>query len=379
MAQKPLCVTPEMRRFSSEQEGEFRKILELQDKHTVLSPLDSVQQVTLDVECRTVQGKLQLSSLAFRQLCRIAAAGLASLVLDIAGLRRRKENWENDRFSQLDSLHIFNTVMKRRFTACLEGFQTVRDTRTGVIDGIVGRNYRRLPNFDLIQKAEEVLKLYRLPVKFLEGSLAGRYMSLSHRSLSPIFSVEAPRQSDDFYSGFHFGNSEIGDGSVRAVPMLLRELDDGKSLGNFSQGGRLVHAGKDFHRRFEMLLNKVAERQMPVAEIRERTLKIREKKLGFTGIADQDEKRFDELVRLMQSKGLTISIAKRSIQSALLQDSYMDAPISDFRFLKPTERAARTYYDLYNAMNRVAQTLSIASQERLQQLSYSLLLGRVNF
>lgn len=379
MAEPKLYTDPPLVTYPAEKNQAFVAELAAQDKHTVMSPLDSPEQLLLTPDCRTQRGGFRLSGIAFRQLCRTACPGLSNVVADVAGLRRRRDDSDKGRFSLTDAVHVLNTVVRRRFRTELEGLQTVRDTRTGVIEGVVGRTYRRLPNLELYQRSDEVLRNYRQPVEFRSASLCGRYMVLHYRDRVPMFTVEARRNfKDDYYGGFYYSNSEIGDGSVRASTTVVRACSDTKALGYFGRTGRLIHAGKDFSSRFERLLTTVAERRPEVDKLREGVVRMTSQTLGFGGTEDADEKRFIDLAHILQAKKLTASLAKRIMRGVLLQSSFDQTAIADVRYVRRPDWTTRTAYDLFNSMTRTAVTLSITSQERVEQLAYSLLLGRLN-
>jgi len=372
-----LYVEPEAASFAAGQRAEFVRSLADQDRHTVMSHMDRPEQVLLTPQCRTQRGEFRFSGIAFRQLCRLVCPGLSNVVTDVAGLRRRRDDSDRGRFSLPDAILILNTAVRRRFLTSLDGLQTVRDTRTGVIEGVVGRNYRRLPNAELYERSDEVLRSYRQPVEFHGANLYGRYMVLHYRYRESSFTVEAPRNFEDTYHwGFYYSNSEIGDGSLRASTTVVRACSDTKALGYFGRGGRLIHAGKDFPRRFGMLLDNVAQRRPEVDRLREGVARLMSRPLGFGGSEDDDEKRFVQLVQLLQAKRLTKGLAKRVLRGVLLQGSFDRTAVPDVRYVQRPTWAGRTEYDLFNAMARAALGLPIATQERLEQLAYALLLGR---
>lgn len=377
MAEPRLYIDPELVTYAADRKAVFLEALAAQDRHTIMAPLDQPEQLLMTPDCRTQRGGFRYSGTAFRQLCRTACPGLTNVVTDVAGLRRRSNDTDRGRFSLADAISVFNTVVRRRFRTDLEGLQTVRDTRTGVIEGVVGRGYRRLANIELYNRSDEVLRSYRQPVEFYSASMYGRHMVLHYRDRSPMFTTEGPRGFQDvFYGGFYYSNSEIGDGSVRATTTLIRACTDTKALGYFGRSGRLIHAGKAFSRRFEMLLNSVGERRPEVDRLREGVLALATKNLGFTGNDDDFERRFIELSNRLQSKQLTKSLARRILRSVLVQSSYDRTPIADIRFVRQNTWTERTAYDLFNAMTRTALDLPITLRERVEQLAFSLLLGR---
>lgn len=375
MADPQLFTDPPLASYTAAQEGAFVAAMTEQDRHTVVVPLDQPEQLLLTPDCRTQKGGFRLGGTAFRQLCRAACPGLSNVVADVAGLRRQRDEADRARFSLADALMVLNTVVRRRFRTDLDGMQAVRDTRTGVIDGLVGRTYRRLPNLELYQRCAEVLRTYRVPVAFHGANLYGRYVVLHYQAPAPLFAVAGPGGPDAHHAGLYYSNSETGDGSVRAAATLVRAASATKALGHFGRAGRLIHAGKDFARRFEQLLNRAAESRPEPARLRAGAEALLARPLGFGGTEDADEKRFVDLAQTLQVKGLSAGLAKRAVRAALVQGSF-DRATADARYARPAW-AGRTAYDLYNALTRVACGLPITVRERVEQMAYALLTGRL--
>jgi hypothetical protein len=353
--------------------------LDAQDRHTVMGTLDGPDQILLDRAGRTKRGGFRLSPVAFRQLCRTACPGLSDVVADLAGVRRRAADADRSAYDLADAIHVLNTAVARRFGSTLEGLQTVRDARTGVLEGIVGRNYQRLANVDLCRRSHEVLRGYRLPAEFNHAVLAGRYLVLHYRESAPLGELPGgPRGPDVFHAGFYYGNSEVGAGAVRAAPTLVRAGADTKSLGNFGRRGRLVHAGRDFPARFERLLDGVVERRADPARVLAALARLAARPLGFDGDADRDETRYLALVATFYQRRVTQGLAKRFVRDALLQGSHDRTPLPEARLMDRAAWRSRTAYDLYNALGRVARTLPIAARERAEQLANDMLTDRFN-
>lgn len=366
--------------YGPKQVREFARSLEEQDRYTVMAPLDHPEQLLLTPDCRTQKGNFRYSRAAFYRLCRIVCPGLSDVAADVAGLRRRrKDDADRMRFSVSDAVLILNTIVRRRFRTDLEGMQTVRDARTGVIEGIVGRQYRRLSNLEMYNRIDEVLKSYKRPVEFYGASLYARCMILHYRDRDPLFVVEAPPNFNDvYYGGFYYSNSEIGDGSVRATTTVVRAFTDTKALGFFGRAGRLSHAGKDFKRRFERLLDNVVQRRPDVEQLKAGVIRMMDRPLGFGSTDDAAEERFLELERFLRANQMTKCLARRILRGVILQSSFDLSPVADVKYVQRHMWASRTEYDLFNSMIRVSRDLPITLQESVEQLAYSMLLGRVH-
>ncbi len=378
MPDPTLYVDSPVQTFSADDAAPFREVLRAQDRFTVVTPVDRFEQLTLAPDGTTQRGGYRLSPVAFRQLCRAVSPGLYDAASHVAGLRRT-EGTDRDTFSVPDAIAMVNIAVRRRYRACLDGLQIVRDGRTGVVEGLIGRGYRRLPNFELFERAVDTLRSYRHPATFSGANLQGRYAVLHFRYTDAMFAAPAPRDfSDQLCWGFYFCNSEIGDGSLRATNTVVRLCDDTRSLAPFGSRGRLTHAGRDFARRFEQLLNNVADRRPDPERTRAGVVRLIGQSLGFTENEAEIERRFNQLVDRLVGRKLNRSAARRVVRRVMTQGSYDRSAVSDVRYVSRSDWAARTLYDFYCAMIRTAVSFQITVRERVEQLAYALLTGRFN-
>lgn len=375
-----LYVVPEYKEYSKEAEGDLKQDLVEQDRHTLMQPFDDPRQVLLTPSGQTQLGSLRFSAAAFKQLCGLLSPGLGFLVSDLAGLRRMKDEAEKDNYSLSDAIHILNTLVTRRFRSCLEGKQAIRDSRIGLIEGIVGRNYRRLPNAELYERAGEVLHSYYPPVQFASATLYSRYMVLFYRGQTPSLGRDTATGDDVYYCGLYYSNSESGDGAVRATTALYREFDGTKSLGGYGKhaGGRVPHSGKSFRARFEMLLNRLSERQMDSSFLAERMESLAKESLGFSLLDDHNEKHFLDLSQALHAKRITSSLAHKIVRNVLAQGGSDRVPYDDLGKIRREVWAGRTLFDLYSSMTRVAIGLPVTTREKVEQLAYRLLTGKLS-
>jgi hypothetical protein len=217
---------------------------------------------------------------------------------------------------------------------------------------------------------------YSPKMRFHGAALSGRKLVIRYCSVDPLFALdESEFETDEFFWGFYFGNSEVGDSSVKAAPLLLRNFDNTVALGDFSNGGRLSHTGKDFQRRFEGLLATVVERTPNPEKLKSRLERLRQISLGFERGKGDDvyEVNFDRWVRFLQRKEFRLNLARHLIRNAILQGSYDVIPIPDISLSDRKSWSKRTVYDLYNSLSRSARSISLGMQERLEQAAYGLI------
>src|SRR3990167_2667281 len=358
--------------------AQLKADLQEQDRCTVMSVLDRPDQVLLTASGKTIAGELRLSSIAFRQLCRLLSPGLVGVVTDMAGLRRVSDESDRDRYSTSDAIHILNTLVQRRFRTCLDGMQTVRDTRSRTIEGIVGRAYRRLSNSELHERVNDILLSFRQPVEFHHASVIGRSFSLFYRGSQPVFEIKfSERNVDQFYTGFYYSNSEVGDRAIRAASAIVRGRDGARAIGLFRDAGsKMSHIGKQFDQRFVRLLNRVIERAQDLDYLRQRIQELANTPLGFVGNDDLDEIRFVALTNTLQARDLTRGLSQKIMRNVLAQGGFDRIPIDNLDYVSRGEWAHRTAYDLFSSISRIAKSQPLSGRERLEQFAHHLLTGK---
>lgn len=376
-----LSVEPDARRFTSGQAGALLQHLQESESSSLFYPITADREVLFDADGRTVAGQSRFTHWAFFQLCQAVSPGLHRLVMDLSGMNRSAEAPRSD-YSFSDAVAVLNLMIRRRFSSKLYGHHLLRDRRTNVIHGVVGSNYRWLPNKDLYDRTNTIVRASRRPMQFHEAVLNGRWLMLRFRQTDPFFSVPGPESEDPFYSGFHFSNNEVGLASVRAAAILLRGQDWTASM---TPVVRLVHSsGRGFEQKLEMILAGVAERlrdpmfyqQNVLSRLLPVLLGLGRDSAGAWRDERSERRRRDDLAHSLTRKKISGSLARRIISSVVAIGSY-DGPRAEMTRTMRSTWATRTVYDLYNAIGREARRLSIGWQEKAEQLAYALLTGRL--
>ena len=382
-----LAVRPDARRFStialSPQEkptGEQGLVQELERsfKHTMLKSLVSPTELMVDKDC-LVQGTFRYSTSALSCLGRLLGCGLAQTIFDLGGVDRPGSP---SRPVDIElASRLLNDAIKLRFAAKLKGRQLVLDRQLQQIDGLVGSRYELYHNLELYENANDMLSKGAAPVKFHEAILCGRRMALRYRTNDPLFEVTSTRATGEpFFGGYHLGNSEVGDCSVRAAVVIIRQWCDNKALAEFAEGGRVKHIrSKKFEKRLHQLLVHVQMKAGEATTLKKHVLRLMGQPLGLGHDEERHAGRSKFVTKRLEQLGLSSQLANRVMDRTLAEGSY-DADrfvVGSLRNHELLEKyAQRTEYDLFNAITFVAKTLSVESQERLEQLGYKFLLGK---
>lgn len=365
-----LAVRTSVAHFSSTELDVLVRYLDVQERATIIHTLDDQRQILLNHEGATVAGNYRLSETAFTQICLLLSSGLSNLLRDLLGQRRRLEEHGKNQFSVDDVVDIFNRLVRRRFDR-LYGRQLVRNSTAGIIDGVVGAGYKRLSNFDFVERVRDVIRDVRPGMEFHDADAANRRLAVRFCSNEKYFETG----DDEYRAGYYFTNSELGNGSVRVSFILLRSGFESIALGSLGRSSRLIHAGKDFYRRFEKLMSSAPDRRPPADKLAGWANRLRSTLLGFGSQDAENEKNYNNLVQRLVMRQIRAIIADNVVRTALSHGSENEAHAparnSERRLLWGT----RTMYDLFNAMTREARELPLADRERLEHQAYGLLAG----
>lgn len=377
-----LAAETQGRRFGPDEAAALTAYLDDVEEHTLIYPIEDPRQVSLDPTYRVSEGGGRLSWLAVRQICRTLGAGLGTFLSDLSGHRRAPAADEAEFFSVADAAAVLNLAVRRRFGRGLAGMQAIRNTRTDLVDAVVGRGYRRLPNRDFLERVQDVLEASGQRLRFQEALVVGRRATLRYMHVDPCYAADDDRFTA-VHPGFTFSNSEVGDGSVRATPFLWFD-PSGVALMPYNTASRVAHTGRDFPRRMQRLLDKTMERwqgsPLFAGGVGPALALMEEHRLGFTGGDEAaDDARFRELAsQLRHPAGLSIATARRVLRRALFAGGREEAPADATRAARRQTWGTRSALDVFCAFLRESEEtpLHVAARERLEQIAYLMLSGR---
>lgn len=368
-----LTVEPTSYVFNKTYEGNLQQRLKEHENGTQLNPILDGNGVLLNYDGTTVGTKHRYTTVAFSQLCLIIAGGLASLLADLSG-RHRKPEQNKAEFGLRIAVDIFNQVVRFRKNR-LRDRQLVRFLPGKTIDGIVSPAYRYLSNLGFYDRVQSAVGS---TAEFYEALLYGRYLVL--RYILPdqrfIYNTGGPRV-ESFVTGFHFVNSEIGEGSARAAVLLVRESTGETCISPFV--GRVRHQGKDFDAKIAKLMLNVSGHARASEQHRERIGSLLASKLHFGQGDKSDEKRKRAIVATLVKHGLPQFTAEKVVTATLLigDGNYTGDPTLIQR--QHLVLASRTAYDVFTALMREGHGFAVEARENVEQVAYALLTGRFHF
>lgn len=379
-----LAATPGRARFNVRKDpraaDRLQRLLERQSRYTENVKICNVSDVLLD-HAGLVQGRFRLTTTALSQLCSRVVPYLSQVVYDLSGLRTPTDQADSLRSTDAQlAVRWLNDAIKLRFDQ-LYDCGLIVDHSNHRVEGVVGRKYAFLSNLDMYAAAERfVAEEYGRHAEFCEAVLAGRRIFVRFRSKEPIFEHKAPDgRLEPFFGGFHFSNSEIGECAVRACAVVIRQWCDNKAISPFCEGGKLTHMrGPRFKARLESLFDKVRVRANETLRMGD-SVDVLESTPLLLGVNQAEHnKRFEKLKQRLTSKGVSATLAERSLRRAMSHGSFRQQAM--LRGEPPLQAyAIRNAYDLFNALTHECKRCPPTEREDAEQLAYQMLLGRFNW
>ena len=365
-----LYVKPHKKSFSCpvKLERELREV----DEGTVIYPPSSADDLMLKVNGATMAHGNRYTVPAFNSVAQAIAPGLSLLVPNIAGINRRPRS-SRESFSRKEAIRIFNAVVDLRFEDDLSLCQLVVNERDGHIEGLLGPKTHYLENLTLFQMIQDMLG-DTADTEFCEGLVAGRHLMLRYTHTEALTTIEG-EEPDAFYYGYHFANSESGDASVRAAPLVYRALDGTGSLIHLKESGRQFHTGKDFSAKLAHLISSVLLTDTDNARLCASLLSMSEQTLDLDpetpGALKQQMGSLEQSLR-HDTKAVTNAMARNIVKHAVYVGSYGAEPDTDVEYLTHRNSVirGRTQFDVYNAITREAQRLAIPVREGVERTAH---------
>jgi hypothetical protein len=368
-----LFVEPTPKRFPTSKEADFRSALAQSASSSVFAPIQDARDVLLSPDGSNRDG-YRFTSQALFQLCHTVCPGLYRLILELSGVHRGDGEPSGD-FSQTEAIQTLNKIVTRRCVTRLSGKQLLRDTKSKLIEGLVGSTYQRLTNLELYQRTREAIP----EADFYEACLVGRSaMFRLYKPKDAFAGVSGYISSPDvFYRGFHFSNNEVGKGAVKAAPFIMRAGGRTCAMAKSVTGSSLRHQGDTFAIKLAKLIESTSREENVPAYYRERISWLRRENLGL-GLQDNDaeEARRQDLVHFLTRNRMRTTLAVRVVASMLGQGSYDEEKTPLTQVTRETLRE-RDEYDLFNAIGREAKRTTIAVREQAEQVAYALLTGKI--
>lgn len=365
---------PPVRRFISGQEAALDTYLEQLDNNSSVWPVQGVEDLLLTPDGVTQSGGYRYTWAGFSQIAQELAAGLSTVIPDIAGCDRRPDVDAPELYDLTTAISLFNAVITLRFD-WLRTKKIIRNNKHKLIEGLVGPLHKFLDNRSLYHQANEAIKGAPLPVRFQMALLIGRRLSLWYRTEAAVFTIRTPAPHQ-FWTGYYFSNGEAAGVSLRAAEALYMRY--GCALGSFRDLA-VNHRGKNFASRAGLMFDKIMEREPKIAEIHECVERLLHTSLNVVGTRDEREQRQLKLAQLFWRKGVVNQGTARDLVYNALCVGRDVADQNLQAFLDPSAKSFehRTAYDLYCSLVRRSKELGVSRREKIEQMAYELLLGKL--
>jgi hypothetical protein len=384
-----LAVLPRVIEFRPEEDpkAEERLLAMLDDcvKHTQMSLVAKEQDILLFKNCK-VRGVFQLSLSALETLCIRLAPGVFQAVAHVSGLRPVKRAVDRAvTFSDEAAASILNRLIQLRF-GNIKGHRLVLNHQTKTVDGLVGRSYAFFSNRDLYQAAFDFVRSQYSDIQLGGATLAGRRLLFNLFDPDPLI-VDLPGYGrEEFFTGFHFSNAEVGGYSLRVASTITHARTNATAISPFVNGGKMTHqTDKNFFEQLQKLFLRAAKRVRQYDEMRAWLTSLASTKLGLVVNRSVRDDRKDVLASQLQRRGLTREMADAVMARTILfpgasarclvGEQNTSTTKSNLATLDLEED--RTCYDIFLALTTEAKDQRIKRRELLEQVAFDLLSGKV--
>jgi len=365
----PFVVYPAPLDFQPNQAREFYQyVMDLNDR-THLLPIMEPKDIRLDSDgCITCERtKYRLSIQAFTELCSRLSPGLATLAKDISGVRRR-EGSIDEVVSPKVAAEIINACAELRFRMKDGIFsrQLILDTKTKVVDGIVGPKYRYLAHCDLYEAVDQMMGGSEIPVYFAYARLIGRRLAMYYQMRGVQLSLS---NGHTWSGGYYFANSEAGECGVHSSELLINAQTGLRVLGPMQQ---LAHSGKGFLVKLTHVLNEVFARGAELPEKRQGGEKLLDTHLQVFDAAGRVDKTIRKtLEHSLMGQNLAKKYAADVIRGAIYAGGTSSIPLSASRH----DINNRTHYDVFLRLAYEAEQWNLSTRESMERIAFLLLNG----
>jgi hypothetical protein len=372
--------TPVYRRFNRNECAAFEEWL---DARICAAPLviHEPRDVLLDPRGR-VQGEYRFTADALARFCMRLAPGLSAYVRNVAGLVADADCGPET--SVRAAVRAINETIVLRFHSSLAGLGLIVNTRDRVVEGIVGRAYRLFSNREAYDWLKVQARACDVPFHFHSAVVAGRSLTVRLCSDDHLFSLPTPvGKREPFFGGWYLRNSETADSYLAATTGLIRGWSGGMSLTPITATRRVKHSrGQRFVSGLEGLEQTMTALYRDLFELEPQLQALTQTPLGL-GTLNHVATVQRLATQLQERARVSLPVANEVLTTALMLGSYKVNRLTLPSCLTPGEAssdvlellAARTAFDLYNALLSFSLTQCLKIEETLAQTAHELLLG----
>lgn len=367
---------------SSAQEEFEEQVLRAQE--VTLLNIRSVKQLLVDARGTTPEG-FRYSASAASQICNRICPNLFGVICHVSGDAVGKKF--PDRVLSLPvAAGMLNELLRLRFER-VKDFRIVADVRGRKFLGFVGRHYNLLTNARLYLDVKKFFEERRRGT-FYRAYLVGTHLWLRFLADSPCFRLSAPSgDTEPYYRGWQFVNSETGDAALRGNLLLVRKCYNSVAVSTSPHEKRLNHGtAEDFEEMYSKFIGSVYRSGSRIRSLGAQTRNLAETRLGFSLDSTQSRRRVDQLTQILCRVGLDKHKARQAVTHAWVVGCHgatlLDTvdPASPSSLISPGpvgDPAFRTAYDLYNVLGTVAQSLAFPKRELTEKVAYDVLFGNL--
>lgn len=373
MGNLTLYDTPEIQRFGGDEIDGLASSLQRLERNTYTESIDDPEQLLLNHKTIRTKHGLRYSSIAFTQLASSLVPGLAKLIPNLWGYRKKEKHKHSTVFyNHALAVDVFNRIVAARVDAVLGQLLVIdRDAKT--IVGLITKKYVQLDNSQFINLAIEAVKESVFPVSLHEALLVGRQLSLRFKSAKPLLVLQPDtEQKDRIFVGYCFRNGETHGMAVRSYRAIVTRY--GTALWQLKTGKpvRVAHTGSNFDDRvFRVIQGVVVQDMIAFDHLREHVTKLLSQPLGLSVVADARAEQIHNMAGTFVKRGLprwlSVKIMERAVYVGLRRDN----------ILTGQDLATRTAWNVYCAITNMAGGFDMGRRERLERLAYDFLRGNV--
>ena len=314
-----IAVDHEFNIFNDKQYGRFMSYLENVENNTATFTIDSVNQLLLDSEFKTVSGKSRLTWTALRQCCNYLSKSFYRVISDLSG-RGVSSKPDLSLYSDKDASAVFNIMVKRKLTRSLKNKRVLKNNATNTVEAILTPKYRRLSNYAFMRRVDEAMKKIGSDYSFLQATVSGRKMQARFIFKDPlkIDSLEIDNVLLPIRAGVLFTNSEYGDSAVK-LTLFLMFGDIGTTTVPYSASCSLDHKGKNFNNKLNELLVALEtnRKELDETHIENMLNRLQNSNLGLSGLAEADALWLKTINKKLVSNNINANIADKVLKRTL--------------------------------------------------------------
>jgi hypothetical protein len=375
-----IAVDHEFNIFNDKQYGRFMSYLENVVNNTATFTIDSINQLLLDSEFKTVSGKSRLTWTALRQCCNYLSKSFYRVISDLCG-RGVSSKPDLSLYSDKDASAVFNIMVKRKLTRSLKNKRVLKNNATNTVEAILTPKYRRLSNYAFMRRVDEAMKKIGSDYSFLQATVSGRKMQARFIFKDPlnIDSLEIDNALLPIRAGVLFTNSEYGDSAVKLTLFLMFGAI-GTTTVPYSASCSLDHKGKNFNSKLNELLVALEtnRKELDETHIENMLNRLQNSNLGLSGLAEADALWLKTINKKLVSNNINANIADKVLKRTLFS-IVEDGELVLGRVDKTRSWPNKTSLDMFVAMlTEGAQSVkNMTARDNIEQSSFKLLSGKL--